>query len=71
VVGTKRGLVVSLREGLREGCRTQQVTKLVGTEGESVVGTRWVPREVLPTWLICFTISKSNLRRGGAMCETA
>ena len=37
--------VVSLREGVREGCRSQEVTKLVGTEGESVVGTRWVPRE--------------------------
>ena len=46
-VGTKRGSVVSLREGLREGRRSQKVVRLVGTKRGSVVGTRWVPREGL------------------------
>jgi hypothetical protein len=47
LVGTKRGSVVSLREGLREGRRRQKVTRLVGTKRGSVVGRRWVPREGL------------------------
>jgi len=36
-----------LREGLREGRRSQKVVRLVGTKRGSVVGTRWVPREGL------------------------
>ncbi len=39
--------MVSLKEGLRKGCKSQKVTRLVGTKRGSVVGTRWVPREGL------------------------
>ena len=46
-MGTKKGSVVSLKEGLRKGCRSQKVTRLVVTKRGLVVGTRWVPREGL------------------------
>jgi hypothetical protein len=36
-----------LKEGLRKGCRSQKVTRLVGTKRGSVEGTRWVTREGL------------------------
>ncbi len=36
-----------MKEGLRKWCRSQKVTRLVGTKRGSVVRTRWGPREGL------------------------